>query len=552
MFKANQPNAYIPSKSIAIKPEVVSDVSGGNQQIRINIPSFVGFVDPNQTYFKANLQMTNARGQLVPDPNGGVHSLFRDVLYRDGNNSTTLERNDDYNANTCLLSHFSKTPSLQHKHELFSGVQNAIGDDHDEQTLYYAQRTIAGGTDGANPDRSRRVANKIKVETQLNSGIWTQGNIIPVSAMNGMKVVLDTEDVLRSCMYTDLTGSEATSSTANSFYTMTSANLAIGSNVRANAPNYNIEVNCPVAQNPWAVFDKLYVRDAGSAVGDASEELLGVIVGFSNNGGNLRITYVPQVDGGTTILHNLGSLVYYKHADRQIAHTFFVEADQAGAVATGSVPAPSFTFSDIEMIVQSCSPPDAYVSGMLKASQSEKGISFDILTYELHRHNQANTTGLLQAQIPTLMKRAKSLFSQPLSVTHARSVEHSSLSGVVDNAVSYEWIHGTDHYPSRQVPLNRYSTDYGSGTFGCEPLHLSELQKAIVNVNKRVLNLQLIKQHFCVARGLTKYGQVMDLSPQTLSLRVDYQGGTEQKLFNTYVYGLRRIQISQGQVMAMM
>ena len=83
MFKANQPNSYVPSKSVAIRPEVVSDV-GQSQQIRINIPSFTGFLDPNQTFIKCDLEMKDCRGQLVPDPNGGVHSLFRNVLYRDG------------------------------------------------------------------------------------------------------------------------------------------------------------------------------------------------------------------------------------------------------------------------------------------------------------------------------------------------------------------------------------------------------------------------------------------------------------------------------------
>ena len=150
------------------------------------------------------------------------------------------------------------------------------------------------------------------------------------------------------------------------------------------------------------------------------------------------------------------------------------------------------------------------------------------------------------------MKRAKSLFSQPLSVANSRSLASSSLSGIVDEALNYEWIWGTNHYPSRLVPLQRYSIEYpaGSGTFGSEALHISELQKAVANVNEPVRNLHLIKDHFCISRSLTKYGQVMDLSGQTLSLRIDYGAGTEQKLFNNYIYGLRRITVSRGTVMA--
>ena len=70
-----------------------------------------------------------------------------------------------------------------------------------------------------------------------------------------------------------------------------------------------------------------------------------------------------------------------------------------------------------------------------------------------------------------------------------------------------------------------------------------------MNVNEKVLSLQRIPDHFAIARGLTKYGQVMDLSTQTLSLRIDYNAtAVQNKLFNNYVYGLRRIVINKNGV----
>ena len=65
MFQAQTQNQYIPSKSVAIKPEVTSEVGPG-EEIRIHVPSFVGFVDPSLTYFKAELQFKNVRGQVAP------------------------------------------------------------------------------------------------------------------------------------------------------------------------------------------------------------------------------------------------------------------------------------------------------------------------------------------------------------------------------------------------------------------------------------------------------------------------------------------------------
>ena len=221
----------MPSKSVAIRPEVVSDV-GQSEQIRINIPSFTGFLDPNQTFFKCDLEMKDCRGQLVPDPNGGVHSLFRNVLYRDGNNATTLELDEDYNANKSLLNHITQTPSTIHKRELFSGVQNSIGNTADEQTLYYAQRAIAGGATDTAPDETKRATNKVEIQTQLNSGIWKQGNILPVSAMNGMRVQIDTEDILRSCQYVNLFGEFSNQTKVSDPIVMTSADIAVGDQLR--------------------------------------------------------------------------------------------------------------------------------------------------------------------------------------------------------------------------------------------------------------------------------------------------------------------------------
>ena len=544
MFKANQPNSYVPSKSVAIRPEVVSDV-GQSEQIRINIPSFTGFLDPNQTFFKCDLEMKDCRGQLVPDPNGGVHSLFRNVLYRDGNNATTLELNEDYNANKSLLNHITQTPSTIHKRELFSGVQNSIGNTADEQTLYYAQRAIVGSATDTAPDETKRATNKVEIQTQLNSGIWKQGNILPVSAMNGMRVQIDTEDILRSCQYVNLFGDKSTK--VSEPIKMTSADIAIGDQKRQDAQNYAITTDCDPANNPFAINDILYGANA-------TEVVLGTIQGFYVDSAKLGITYVPLRNtafGVPVALTQNTANVYYKVADRQVALDFYLPTDGGGNVKNGRQEAPQYVLSNIEMVCQSVQPPASYVEGLLRASQSEKGVSFDIMSYELFRHNQANTAGLFQCQIPTLAKRAKSLFSQPLSVTNARSFAHSSLSGIVDDAQNYEWIWGTNHYPSRLVPLQRYSQAKGTnGTFGSEALHISELQKAVVNVNEPVRNLHLLKDHFCISRSLTKYGQIMDLSTQTLSLRVDYGNGTEQKLFNNYVYGLRRITISRGQVMA--
>jgi len=554
MFRANEPNQFIPSKSVAIKPDVVSSV-GESDQIRINIPSFIGFIDPNQTYFKCEVQMKNCRGQVVPDPDaGGIHALFRNVLLRDGNNQTTLEMSEDYNANCALLNNYVKQPSLHHKAELFSGEQRTVGSSNNDESLFYKQRTVNSAS-AANPDTTVKVAKKVMVQTPLKCGLFSQGNILPVSAMNGLRIEIETEEFLRGCRILDKRGDTTQTHPTTGFEaTMVSANKTAGDEDRAANTLFSVETSYLANDNPFAINDILYVRDAGTHSGAGNEEVLGTVVGFfthsTNNPNSLGISYIPLRNTGVGLAHNhnTNSILNIRINDRETAYSYYLLGDGAGNVKNGRQLAPTYELSNIEMIVQSVQPPPNYVAGLLKASQSEKGVSLDILTYELHRHNQANSQGLVQASIPTNVSRAKALFSQPLSTTafSSRSLYGHSLTGNHDGAKNYEWVYGTQHYPSRLAPLTRIHNN------GVEALHLSELQKAIVNVGEKVRNLNNVKDNFCVARSLTKYGQIMDLSEQSLSIRIDYSStATQQKLLNNYVYHLRRITINKNGVMVM-
>jgi hypothetical protein len=305
---------------------------------------------------------------------------------------------------------------------------------------------------------------------------------------------------------------------------------------------------------PFDVDDLLYISDNGGARNN--EELLGTVVGFFTDAGNrVNVAYVPDRNTGVGLINDHAknnSQVYVKVGDREQAHTVVGVSDINVNTKSHTIAAPSYRMSDIELVVQQVTPPTQYVQSMMKAVSGEKGVQMDIMAYELYRHNQQNVVGLQQMVIPTRMTRAKSLFSHPLAVSGFRSLASSSFQGIPDSARNYEWIYGTKHYPSRVAPLERYSLTMGNrDRFRPEALHSSELQKAILNVDERVLSLQKIPDHFTIARGLTKYGQVMDLSDQTLSLRVDYSStATTTKLFNNYVYGLRRLVINKDGVQA--
>ena len=554
MFKS-QPSTYVATKSQSVKPDVVSDVQALDQ-IRILIPSFVDFLDPKETYFKCELQMQNARGVIIPDGKGGIHSLFRNVILRDGANTATLENLEDYNAQCCMTSPFTQQSSLKHKRELFEGVQQDAN--NSGESLYYAApQSLAGATDAATAQTAARVAKKIEVYARLKTGLFS-GATIPVGIMQGLRIQIDTEDPNRALTLPFLGGSSLLGD-ADSHKPF--ANVAAGNvgnrdgTVGANTGSLKTDITSDAAgaNNPFAIDDIIYInKKTGGVYEAATEEVLGVVSGFFLTGGKLALKLTLQANTGTqvpSVAMNQAddAVIYYKVADREKALSV-LSAAATGNAADRTIPAPSYTLSNIEMLCSAVTPPDNYVKGMLEKAMGE-GVSIDYMTSELHRFNQVNTQGLVQVQIPTLATRAKSVFCQPIPQSHFRSLSVSSFSGRPDGARNYQFVKGTELIPSRVAQLERYSQVVGTkGQRRSEPLHLTELQKALANIDEPVFSLQKVADSFVIARGFNKYRQITDLSDTTLSLRVDYDSGAVQKIFNNFIYKLARVTIAKGQV----
>ncbi len=552
MFKS-APSQYVASKSQSVKPDVVSDVQALDQ-IRILIPSFIDFLDPRETYFKCELQMQNARGVIVPDHKGGVHSLFRNVILRDGANTATLENLEDYNAQCCMTSPFTAQSSLQHKRELFEGVQ-ADANNSGESLYYSAPQSLAGATDSATAIGTPRVAKTIEIYTRFKTGLFS-GGTLPVGLMSGLRIQIDTEDPNRALMLPFL-GGASTLGDASSH--KPDANVAIGGvgdrdgTVAKNTGSLktNITSDATGANNPFAIDDIVYInKKTGTDYLAGTEEVLGVVSGFFIDGGKLGIRFTLQANNGVnvpSVAMNTAddAVIYYKVADRQKALSVLSSTATTDA-KDRTIPAPSYTLSNIEMLCSAVEPPVNYQEGLLKKAMGS-GVSMDYLTSELHRFNQVNTQGLVQVQIPTLATRGKSVFCQPIPQSHFRSLSTSSFSGRADGARNYQFVKGTELIPSRVAQLERYSQVIGTaGQKRSEPLHLTELQKALTNIDEPVHSLQKVADSFVIARGFNKYRQITDLSKTTLSLRVDYDDGSVQKIFNNFVYKLARLTIKDG------
>jgi len=553
MFKSSQQQIYVPSKSVSVKPDVVSDVLPMDQ-IRLLIPSFIQFFDPSQSYLRFQLQIQDARGVVVPDAKGGAHSLFRNVIIRDGSNSATIHNLEDYNSMVAMTRPFTEQSSVKHKRELFEGVQQ--DDNTNGSSLYYDAPQPLDGTTALAPQTLARGSKTVDIYLQLHAGILAD-KVVPNVALQGMRLQLDTEDVLRALQQPHIDGSLegglALCSRPNADLIAGAIGTRNGTTTASNIGSITLNTVTDDAgkSNLFAIGDIVY----SSADDGTGEAVLGQVRGFFNDGGKLGLSLTLQSVVAAQVpaapVTAATTRVYYKMSDR--SQTLSTKSEtQLGETLDKTTKSVSYRISDLEMLVMGVTPPPAYSSAIMKKAQSGEGIAMDYMDSELHRHNQTNSQGVVQIDIPTTCRRAKSIFSQPIADSSYRSLSVSSFSGIPDAARSYQFVIGTELIPSRVAPLSRYSQVIaGTTQTRAESLHSSELEKAISNIGIQVRSLQKISSSFVIARSLNKMGQITDLSDDSVALRVEYGAGAQQKTFNNFIFKLSRVMVKQGTVMVM-
>ena len=201
----------------------------------------------------------------------------------------------------------------------------------------------------------------------------------------------------------------------------------------------------------------------------------------------------------------------------------------------------------MEMLLLQVQPPPQYIEGMMKQVSTEGGLSLDFRTWTLYRFNLSTTNGLTNQLIPATQTRAYSIMSVPLGIGQQNNIALDSFKGETDGCQNYQYVYGGSLIPDRPIKLDRY-TQTPQRT---DALHIVELEKSLVNAGYGVRNLLRVPDRFLIGRAFSKYGQVMNLNPQDLSLRVEYEGATSEKLFEHFIQSLRRVNISSKGIVTM-
>ena len=548
MYRSNTDTAFVPTKIVSIKPESQVDYTPQVNQIRFNIPQFLGFIDPCKLSLKYNLTFSG-RGYHRPDGKAGCHSLMRDIRIQDGSGRAELEMLQDVNVQTASWWDYTQNPSITHRRELFEGKSS---NSSLENNLFWS--SPADWTTGTEVSESPTAKN-VQIQQPIYSGILgPNAKVFPLLATQGLRVQMTLDTFARSSVPTTQNGTgslpfenktailgatgssdsaKLIKSTIDEQFSVVIRNFADRSYADSGFVNRNAS---PENNNPLFIGDILYVAQSNNS----DQKELGVVVGFTKDvDGDLEVKFIPNraIGGsGLGVDYPAGSGIYYKPADRTVSQTY----SQIGTQFGGTYPEASWTISDLEMIVAQVQPPQGYVERMMKQISSSTGLSMDFTTSTLYRVNLSTKDGLTNQFIPANQTRAFSILSVPLLQGSASNVSESSLQGIVDGAKNYQYVYGGSLIPDRPVELQRLDQSPPRS----EALHLIELEKALSNADYGVRDLTNPHDKFLVGRALSRYGQVFDLQPHDLSLRVEYQNATDLKLFEHFVSHLRRITIS--------
>ena len=251
------------------------------------------------------------------------------------------------------------------------------------------------------------------------------------------------------------------------------------------------------------------------------------------------------------------------------------------AVADAASYDASYEISNVNLIVSQVMLDPDYEAGMISKVREGRAVEFDILSTTNYKHSILATDRQTTFQIFAQNSRAKALLvipqdssvytsaqlisgsgtyviqgtnytvdnttsKQPADICLAST--RSAYTGICDELSSIQYTINGKRVPSREISTKKIATRNSIDAF-----HLYELEKTLDNSGIAPRSFSEFMTNFVFGRSFSAGGQggVLDLRGKDLAVILKYQTSTapsKPKLFNSYVFHVRRLVISDGSV----
>lgn len=559
------------SKSVTVLNGL--DFTGG-QELRIKVPPTTNFIKPDECYLQgdftidSNLSASDYPVLLQLDERIAGSSLIKDIsIYTSPEKgSVLLEQITNYNSMVSVMRDYDTNDSLKNKRAMTEGAtvwkpqtRGTLGTTRSEcadctATNPYFSQDIVGGNKVSKTLDFRTVKLCIPLETGIfrSEKVW-------VNMLTGLEIVITLEDAFKVLRPLDtamrnrrlrlnprfhsLNGSDApddwvNGSASTTFYIeKTNSNLTpetcpfvVGERINFASPDNVHEGNL----SSGAVISSINA----SAGADGGKGLVEIVLNSSktNNGSDIE------------------------------SGSWFVFSDSIYRNQAGWTP--KYSFKNVELVVQEVDMGSPYVSAVMNSMKEKGVIVYDMLSAQNYKYSLNKDDTVANIRLPLVNSRAKSIICVPTdaSVYTAKALMDGdqtydigavstidltlksvdTMRGISDNITDYQFIYDGRLQPSRPVRCSKTSSKVS-----IDQQPLIETTKALQQAEISGRSLSEYNRNFVIGRALALNKGVYDTRNKDFNLQVNYQGATaptKNKLFNNFVFHLRRINISGDSV----
>ena len=572
-IKVGQNDVSIPSENgLDYRP-------GG--KIDLFIPPTSKFVDLSQSRLKFSVSLslptiTSSVGAIRTqlDAQTGLHSLIRSIRVFTGRKTALLEEIEGYDILTALRFDYESNDNLKAKRALTEGAtdydpasRGSLGTTKTIQGNCVSNQYFERASGTQTEDFTSSDLQVVKGELHLNTGLFRNEAVFPALLTDGLFVEILLQDARRvfrqldsvnrhrrlrlNPVFHSVNGSDASSSTTGSF--------ADGGTT--NALFFTRDNNqTSVDTCPFVVGEKVTLASNDNA---------------SANGSHGTITRIEQVSGAAVGLTKTKLSVTEMTSDlgqpigRGLDPPYHIVSTTVEDAGTFD---PTYTISDVEMIVKQIQVPDGYEASMMGMMKEGGTINYDYRSFTNYRYSQLAGDNVANIRLPLIESRATSILCVPTdakvyssaaqiscSDTYLINEEsgdvvnrssRSGLTGISDELQDYQFIYDGKINPSRKVDVSKISAKNSISQQWC-----IEAEKALAMADIEPLSFLPFQENFFIGRALALgKNAVYDARGKDFNLQVEYTGGTQQskdKLWNNFVSHLRRLEIKNGSVSVM-
>lgn len=557
------------------------------QKIQIYVDPSTKFIDGRECYIDLDFQISLPSGATdVPTRlqlDKCSSTLFKNIRIYDGSRSQLLEELSEYASYVSVKYDYDKDINIENMRALREGC--AVYTPANRATEGTTQTPMSNTI--TNPYFKKTTGNqttefsdsdflKAKLCLPLHTGIFQNSEtIFPVMMTNGLYIEID----------------------INSAPAILNQLDSVNRNRRTEGNPYFHSLNGSTAPNNWAngaTSNKFFVSRRNNLGGADSVDKFPMVVGETinfcksdNNGSEAildatatisEINLSTAADGGAGLIEVVLDATLENDGVAITSENFVLFSTACDGKNSYDA---SFTVSNVNLILSQVHLDPAYERGMMQKVRDGGAIEFDIMTLTNYKHSILASDRQTTFQIFANQSRAKSLVIVPQDSSVYDSAgqicgqggyvikgsdetddvqgnkdeqdtclinDRSAHSGIVDYLSSVQYQINGKRVPSREISTKKIATRLSIDTF-----HLFEIEKALDNAEIAPRSFSEFQNNFVLGRGFSAGGQkgAMDLRGKDLAVILKYNESTaptKPKMFNSFVFGLRRLIIRDGAI----